>query len=103
MGLGSNGHGSLFWFYFWFSVLFLFPIQHFGARYMVQLEPRYIESKCDFVPGGGLGLGSHLKKRLHGRPQFWRLRAYQTTCEQKDIIFGKTHVFLHGKCQKQMN
>lgn len=38
VGLGSNGHGSLFWFCLWFSflVLVLFLVQRFGSRYMVQ-------------------------------------------------------------------
>ena len=38
VGLGSNGYGSLFWFCFWFSVLvlFLFLVQRFGSRYIIQ-------------------------------------------------------------------
>ena len=48
------------------------------------------------VPGGGLGLGSHLKERLHGRAQLWRLRAYQTTGEEKTAFSKKTETEIKG-------
>ena len=73
------GSGSFFWFWFCFRFIVLFLVNCSGSGLLFW----HLCVADHLVPGGGLGLGSHLQERLHGRPQLWRLRAYQTTGERK--------------------